>query len=241
MRISWKNVLRTAELSATNESLTKPVENIVHNYLELYFAATIGSTTITADLDDEYALDHVAYGFHNLDTMQLKLYDIADVLLDTIDVVLEEPNGFFYFDSTVADVAKIEIIMTSSASYLYIGSISIGGYLELKNFRQGPKITRSLKGTGQESASGQFAGNKQGVLDNISLIFPKRSMTEAAEINEMLDEIENVIPVFVDFYPDRHDAVDPWYCHISLNEVPFDKRIIADFDYDVTLEFRECK
>ena len=130
MKVSYDNKLLNATLAATNEDLNNPVTNLIHNFLELAFFSTGNSSVITITFDTTYDIDHIAYGYHNINSMSISFYDIFDVLIQTEIVSVESDEDIFYFD-TIEGVKKAIITCDTLASELYIGSIFMGEYLDL--------------------------------------------------------------------------------------------------------------
>jgi hypothetical protein len=240
MRISWNNLLKKASLSATNENLNSPVENILDNILELYFLADSTGSTITATLLSVSDIDHVAYGYHNLSAMQIKFYDIGDSLITTVNVTIEADRGFYYF-TKVTGVAKIEFLLTSLDPELFLGGLSVGEYLEMPLFRNGPSGNLNINDSVIESSSGQTAGNQKGIIDSIALNFAVVSPAQEAIIETMILTLGTVKTHFIDIWPDNHIRVKPWFARMSNIPIPKNKRLISDFYYDIVIEYRKMR
>ena len=80
MRVLYENYLDNATLSATNENPAYPVENIIDFYLEKPFKSIGNSSVITCNLDTVKTINSVGYGYHDLDSMNIKFKDSLDFL-----------------------------------------------------------------------------------------------------------------------------------------------------------------
>jgi hypothetical protein len=240
MRVSYINRLKNATLSATNENLNQSVTNIIHNFLNLAFYATGNNSIITIELDTTYDIDHIAFDYHNIDTMIIKFYDVFDVLITTEIITVLENCNFHYFN-TVENVSSITITLTTVATLLYIGGISMGEYFELPNFQQSPGGELQLTDTYSTSPGGQRTGNRRFCPLTKVLNYVNISRQEKDDIITYLRYMQNSIPHFIDFYPDAHDEESPIWGACEMNGSPVPKRILSDFRYDLSITYKECK
>jgi hypothetical protein len=75
MRILYNNLLETSTMVATNEDANYPVENVHDTTLLTEFRADTNSSTITATLASASTVSCLAFGNHNIDTLQVTLTD----------------------------------------------------------------------------------------------------------------------------------------------------------------------
>lgn len=240
MNVSYINVLKNATLAATNENINRPVTNIIHNFLELAFYATGNNSVITITLDSLYDINHIAFDYHNIDTMVVRLYDNLGALLDTQNVTVEQDCNFVYFD-TVQDVKTITITITTLSALLYIGGISMGEYSELPRFQQSPEGELELRDSYFSSLNGQTGGNRNRPLLTQKLSFANIPNDQKNEFNDYLIYVQNSMPHFIDMYPDAHNYFSPFWGKAEIKNFPQAKRRISTFEYNLEITYKECR
>jgi len=243
MRISWNNLLKSAtSLSATNTDLAYPVENLYHNYLELTFETTADNSIITAVFDDIYTINHIAYGYHNLNSMELRLYDVLDNLLDTITVTpIENGEGIFYFSTLIDNVKWIEIEVDTLDTYLYIGNLCVGEYLQMPDFVTMPEQAIQLSGQADQSGSGQVSGMKRRNLKNYSFRFMEVTDTKNTEIESYLTLMQNADTHYIDQCESNHSYRAPFFGFITSTEIPETHKRAAWNKWSKQINYREAR
>jgi hypothetical protein len=240
MRVSYNNLLKDATLSATNENLNRQVTNIIHNFLELAFYATGNNSIITAELNTTHDIDHVAFDYHNIDTMTIRFYNVFDVLITTETITVIDDCNFHYFD-TVESVFSVQIEMTTLDSYLYVGGISIGEYFQLPNFQQTITEGLNLNDSYFTSPGGQRSGNKRFCPLPKSVNFANISNDEKNNIVTYMRYMQNSTPHFIDFYPDAQEYFPPVYGCIEMSNTSIPKRRISTWEWDININYMECR
>ena len=249
MRILYDNILKYYDsMTASNQSDNRPINNIIHNFLELPFQAINNSSIITINLDQDYTASALAYGFHNMDSITFEFYDILNNLIASITFSDISPAGpvsegenIYYFTNQLDNIRKVVITAETTDSFLYIGNIFISEYLVLPRFLQAPESSTDIRDSIFESGSGQSGGNKQRNLDNLSYSFPDVDNAKKIEIKNYLDFVQRSIPHYIDPYPDAHNEQPPIYCKMFSNNVPQNKKRISDFKYNIDIAWRQAR
>lgn len=240
MIVSYNNVLNTSTLSATNENPNRPVSNLLQNYLQLPFQSTGVTSTITAVLDAEYTIDHVAYGYHNLSDMEIRLYNLVGGLIDTITPVIAANENIHYFTTAVPGVKTIEIDITSAGD-AYIGKLFLGEYAEIPNFEQSPSMPFQNRDQVSKSTGGQVAGNAFFVPRQFKVVIPVLDFDENEILIEYIRAVGQTVSHFIDLYPDALDKMPVKFVHLINSETPNDKRRISDWLFTSALTYEEAK
>lgn len=240
MRISYINRVKDAILSATNENLNRPVTNLAHNFLELAFFATGNNSVITVTFDDTYDINHIAFDYHNIDSMTARFYDEFDILIDSEIIDVDENCNFHTFD-TIEGVEEITLTVSTLDTLLYLGGISIGDYFEMPNFQQSPGSNLNLNDDSFTSWGGQSSGNRKRNLFSYNLTFLNVSNNEKNDIVSYADYVQNSIPHFIDIYEDAHSNFPPFYGKLENRRISMQKRRISDFEWNIELTYREAR
>lgn len=240
MRVSYNNLLKTATLAATNENVNRPITNIIHNFLTLAFYATGQNSVITITLDDTYDINHLAFDYHNINTMTARFYDNLAVLIDTQVIDVNEDCNFHYFD-TIENVLTITLTVDTLAALLYIGGVSAGEYFELPEFTQAHTGEMKINDSTFKSPGGQKSGNRRYCPLTKGLNFSSISNDDKNNIITYLRYVQNSIPHFIDLYPDAHEYVSPFYGSVEMSASSIPKRRISTWEWDVNLVVEECR
>jgi len=249
MRILYDNILKYYDsMTATNQSDNRPIENILHNFLELPFQATGNTSFVNIVLDKDYSSNCLAYGFHNMETGTITFRDVLNNIIAVITFSEPSPVGkflenenIFYFPSQINNIRKISISVQTTDSFLYIGNFSFGLFLEMPYFLQAPESSIDIRDSVFESGSGQSGGNKQRNLDNLPFSFPNVDNAKKIEIRNYLDFVQRSVPHYIDVYPDAHNQQPPVYCKMFSNNVSQNKKRISDFRYNIDITWRQAR
>lgn len=209
MRISYNNLLRKsgAILSATNQNDNFPVSNLISNYLELPFKALGDNADITIELDNDYTIDHIVIGYHNLDTLTVRYLDNLDAEISNTVITIDQNRPIDFIYDTVVDVKKIVLEMTTTDTILYLGGFSTGNYFQFPDFLAEPSTPYSLRGNSKLSGSAQLSGVN---LRNIRLYnYSFRCMTEIDyfTLESVFDEVGKALAHFVDVYENNREVL----------------------------------
>ena len=222
-----------------NENINRPVTNLIHNFLELAFYATTNNCVITIIFDDNHDLNHIAYGYHNLNYMTIQFYDVYDTLY-TENLIIEDNESIYYFNKIEA-VKKMVITCTTLALLLYIGSIFTGEYLDLPLFSQAPQFERVINDSNFRSSGGQSSGVRKRNYNRYPLLFENISIDELDDMRTYLNCVQGSKPHFIDRYPDAHNQEPVFYGVVESQNIPTPKRRIANFKYDASISYRESR
>jgi hypothetical protein len=234
-------------MTATNQSDNKPIENIVHNFLELQFEAVTTESTIRIDLDKDYSVDCLAYGFHNMDEAIIEFRDILDNLLGLVlllpggNGLIYEGENIFYLTNQIDGIRRIDIITFTTASFLQIGNLSFGLCLEMPRFLQGSEQSIDIRDSIFESGSGQSGGNRQRNLKNHPLSFPDVENSKKKEIETYLNFVQRSVPHYIDIYPNAVDEQKPIYVKQISNSITEQKKRIRNFRYNINISWRQAR
>jgi len=241
MRLGAANKLEIATLTATNENLSFPIENIIDFYLELPFKATTDTSLITVITDDPCTVNYVAVGFHNISTMEMKFYNILDVLLETLNIPVEEDEFIYYFPSSIPDVKKIEITLTTGATILYVGGIFSCQYYEMPPLARDGLYNIDVRGSSNQSGGGQSSGNRLRALRTFGTFFPIVTNAERKELEEIIARIGIAKPIFLDLFPDEHDSFPVIYAKLIDPDFGISKRNDAGFAWRLNIKWKEAR
>lgn len=233
MRIAWDNRIKEATLTATNENLNYPIENIIHNYLTKKFKGTRTESTITITFTDVEDINFIAIGYKNLIDAEAEFFDIDNISLGT--QVLNCDIDINYF-TKISAVKKINLAVTTDQDYVEIGNISAGEYLQLENPFVTIPITPSLSTKFSKSDGGQLTGRKLKSLLSYEFKFPPIiEISDIEDIKKMLDSVQTVENIWIDIWELNNNILSSKFGNIISAQFNLSK----NQNYDFIFSFQE--
>ena len=240
MRIINDNELHDGTYTCSNENLNYPVSNLDDPFMAKRFQATSSNTTIVMVLTTASTIDAVGHGLTNATSGTIRLYTGGPTTYtsaETISVDLTYDPCITYMTSAISSVTKIEVDLTTTSSYVYLGAVSAGDYYEIEypqsNFARGLQDNTDWI----QTVSGQSLANYQKSLQTIPLTFNPQTITESNALIDMYRDIGIGTPFFVDFFEGYRTLLPPLYACFS--SPPDDSGIAVN--RSITLNFQECK
>jgi hypothetical protein len=243
MRISYNNLLLKpgTTIIGTNENTSFPVSNLLSNLLELPFKATGNSSTITITFDVDYDIDHIAFGFHNLDTLTVNYRDNLDSLIQSDSITIDNNRPIDFVYGIVQSVRKIEFVMTTTDTILYLGGFSTGEYFQFPDHESTPETPTAIRGTNSLNASGQLTGTSQ--RNSQTYVFNHRFVTQEKflEFRNVINDLSTNIAHFVDIYEDTRTPVilKPFWGVIVSNSDSARKESESTFEVLFSVTYQE--
>ncbi len=208
MRILYSNALAIAtDISSPNEDPDAPVERIVQKWKRNVYRATVDNDVITAEWDSPQTVDAFALAYHNLDSCQVRLYDLADNLLATWNITISGHTIEQYEDS-VSLVRKAEIEITSPVP-IYAGIIFIGSSVYALKEASTP-IPYMSSDTPTFSLDYQVSGRPGSRVRGATVTIPGLTADEREEIDAVYQEMGDMEPFFLDLW-DLSNSFEPVY------------------------------
>jgi hypothetical protein len=242
MNITYTNEVKKASLSATDVNNNFPLSNLYHRFLQLPFRSTsIATNTISIEWTEDKTIDSIFIGYHNLQTLQIKMYDSGASLLDDSGVLtFTEGVDDAYYPTKQTTVRKIEVILltTVSSSYFEIGNITAGEKLTIDCIET-PDFDLEPGGNEDKSTTGQITGVYSTELEGFSYGLINLTTSEKKLLKKMVVYNGTYKPMWIDIYPDAHIEQPPVYVNLTSG-LSFPKQQ-GKFLYDTKLNFEECK
>jgi hypothetical protein len=201
VRIAYRNLLETANLSTTSEHTSYPLTNILHRWKRRVYRTQQGVSTaiITAIFDEVSLVRSFFIVYHNCNDIQVRFYDDNDDLLDTWNV----DRGSYHDE---IEVKKVEIELTSPTD-LYVGNIFIGSSLFFnKESDQDIPLTSSDVAT--FSSDFQVSGREGSIIREGTIVIPALSIKERKQIEEVFYSCGLIKPFYLDLWDKSPEAFD---------------------------------
>lgn len=235
MRILFNNIAEIATISANNQSLNYPVENVIHPFLEKRFQTTGASSTIVILFDSDQSVNCLFYGYNTMTGLTIVLKNSVDAILDTIVASEIFPVGAEYFPIQTT-VRKIEL-QVSGPDPFYLGGVGVGVYYQMPDplgvYTPGNTDNTSLT----ESLYGQTLQNYVKPLRTLEYGFRDNEGTIKKEVNDNYVLVGIGKGIYMDFYEENREKEAPMYGKIidSLS-FPYNPR-----RYDFSLNVQEAR
>lgn len=267
MRILYKNYLEDSTLSATSEDSLYPVENLTHKFLEKKFQAEGNLSTVTVLFPEDRTVNMIAYGFNNLETSAdtIKLTKGASDTIkltkgasDTIKLTisaqweLKDSGGSSVASGVIAVGQDVNVIYpgsitarsleitfaTSGENAVYVGSLSVGEYLEYEYTQVNPVITDQLRADVSKTNGGQLIGNQSPDLREWQVVVPNMDNDKRLETRTMVNTVGSFKPIFVDLWEDA-DYEEPM--HGNITQAGTYRRDSRNNEYTMGLTIEEAR
>jgi len=235
MRILFTDEVLEATITAGDENPNYPASNIGHRFVRLRYQANGTSDTITITLAAAKSINCIFYGFHNLSSLEFRLYDAGDTLLKTVTVSSPETYGSEYF-TAVDSVAYLELDVVS-ADVAYLGKVSCGGYYQAKDPGADWDEPVTDNSVVTESPSGQTLSTLVEPLEGFSCTVHDLSRAQWLELWELYKAVGVGATMWLDAFENDHDFKLPLYC--KMDQPP--DRSKSDKNFDVALSWREAR
>lgn len=156
MRIMTKNILEdNSTIVMTNVDVNYPIKNIYSNMLEEIAQASTSSTLITISFAVDKIVNAIFFGYHNASNATFVFKNSAGAILNT--VIFSMPDVYTkQYISELTAVRSVEITLTTSEIYLFVGNISCGKYTQLYNVRVPMTIEHIDTSVFSQTNGGQF-------------------------------------------------------------------------------------
>lgn len=228
MRVLFANEIKNATITALAPNANYPASNIASVFAKQKYKGVGYSDTITATLPDNVSASCFFYTYTNAESMTVRVYSNASVLLETLTVDCTYSSGSAYFDLHT-DVRWIEIDIASSVSEdVYLGSIALGTYIQfpypLASFDD--ELQDNSKST--TSSDGQVSQIYIEPLRQYSLQFTD---TKRDDYHEIIGEFKKVgtSHIWVDITELNHAAYQPLYCTSTMADSPSRMKNLVSF------------
>lgn len=210
MRILFTNLAKTATITTDTPNGNYPVTNLVHSVLRKRYqgASTIPLVTITFAATS--SINCFFYGYHNLQGLELRLYDSGDTLLQYVSGLAEVKTGAAYFD-TVDNVAYATLQLAVPVQPAYLGGIGLGEYYQVgrpnADFQEG-FIDNSVK---VSSPTGQVQQTRVEPIGSDNYQVSGMLRAEYIALIEQINAVGQGAPLWIDVFYLNHSYKSPMY------------------------------
>lgn len=227
MRILFQNDAINAALSALHVDSNYPLSNLNHSFLKKIFKSTQNTDTVTITFSTVKSINCVYVGFTNATSITARMYDISSVLLSTEILNMDKPSSVF---TPVGSVKYITLTFAAAAA-VYVGTIGTGLNYTMPN--PNATVVKDYVDNSSEnsSADGQYMINKIEWLRKVPASFYVYDLDEYNLIYAAFSSVDR--PVWVDFYEETVNAINPIYGIVKLGTPKKTERIFS-FDLTVT-------
>ena len=212
MRVLFDNLVVSATLTTDEPSDNYPVTNLAHPFLRRKYQSVASPAIITVTFAVDSVVDCLFYGWHNLTSLIVRLYDSGDSLLSTITVASPESGVGSEFFTAVPAVAYAEVEIAGSVPYL--GGLGIGEFYELPrpigDFSEG----LDDHGVVVASSSGQAQQLYVEPLKTRDYTLVEMTRATRAEVAALMTSAGIGRPLWLDAFRLDHDYEPPMYCRI---------------------------
>jgi hypothetical protein len=244
MKALYYNILQDySTINMTNEDSNFPIENIFSTYLTMYTKTTADNTKITITFTADQTADCFFLGFSNMavaSTIACVYKNGGGATIFTDNLVKTSWYIVKSYFTELTTIRSIEITITNAtAAIFYIGTIWIGGKIDLPDFQSKPVSGYGNLATCEETVTGQVNGQVRGLRDRWEINF------NYIQTDTILETIRNYVngigqlPHFIDLYENVTDK--SYYAHMVNENIGWTPQNDTRFKHrDIKLLYREC-
>ena len=215
MRIMTNNIIaNNSSILMTQPNTSYPVSNIYNNMLEDTAQAASGTTTITIIFDTDQIVDTILFGYHNAATVIFVFKDSSDQVIHTETFSYPQLYTKKYINK-LTTVRKIEITLTTSEAYIFIGNIFCSNYVQMHNVRLPIDVEYTDTSVYEQTLGGQMLYREGITLQSFTVNCDKLTDAQIAEFKAAYDVVHQGKCWWMDRYEDLVD--EPIYGAFSTN------------------------
>ena len=241
MRILFDNYALAATVTSLDASGNYPPTNLVHPFLRKRYQNITGDDTITFQFETDRTVNCIYFGYHNADQEELLTEDGEvittegdEVLLlasANINYYLYSYSGTLLYSGTINMVNQFEAIHFDDVPLVrrvtvetewsglglsgYLGAVGIGQDYEMPGADSEWMNGLEDNSIVMRSDVGQYLQNYVEPQDTRSFVWSGVLPAEYLVIKDSIKTIGKGRPVWVDFFENSHDQVQPGYCVIG--------------------------
>lgn len=242
MQVLYSNSILTAILTRSSENPGYPIANVQDTKILKAFRTLSASGEWIKITSPAVTASRFAIMGHNLSAaavIQLQGNDTDVWTAPTFDETITWKAGIIIHQFTEVTYNFWRLLITDSGrTYISIGELYIGTFLQLPNIKTDAQIDDETTSEGVESSSGQLFGNEGYDFRTITVNF---NVTEAQRtaIRAWWAYCENIRPFIAVIWANREDIEPPLYCHIDQKMISWKKTGSATIPYSTTIKFKE--
>jgi hypothetical protein len=209
----FDNLVDSATLTSLNASLNYPVTNLQDPVLRKRYQSSTDSDTITITFDAVSSVQDFWYAWTNADSMELRLYDSGNVLLNTI--VVSNPQDIDAHHLTSAVSAAYAELDVYGYGGVYVGGIGIGLGVDFPDPNN--KWTEDYQDNSSvsQSTAGQSLQDYVEPLQVDAWVFRDIPRDEMNVYKELYKELGIGKPIWIDPFENDHSFREPIYASIT--------------------------
>ena len=223
MRILTRNIIaENSSIVMTNVDPNYVVTNIYSNMLEEIMQSSGNSTLITIAFSEDKIVDSIFFGYHNASNVTFVFKNSGGSTLDT--VIFTNPTVYDKeYISKLTTVRSIEITLSTSETYLMIGSVSCGEYTQMHNVRLPMIVEHVDTSVFGQTYGGQFLYRTGITVQSFNVDCDKLTDEEFEEFEDAYAWVHKGKTWWMDRYEDLNKqifcAFDANYHETRINEL----------------------
>lgn len=240
MQIMYDNeIIASGKVCDTADS-DYPVSNLIDTRLSRVLRTTGNDDQrIEFDFGSSVTISRICIVGHNLlSDCSISFFtdDDSNGYFDTIDW---NANIIIHQMTAITATSITLIIDNPSASYVEIGYIFIGDFLQLPNMKIDQELTEETTAKVAFSSSGQAYGKDGYVFRKPKINFPAMTDAHKSGLQTMFDEVKTINPFICAIWANRLDIEPALYCVLNQKTLKFKRSDIVNAPWSSSIELRE--
>lgn len=243
----YKNILESATVSASSESVLFPLANLADDKLVKFARITGGDQSIVFDLESEKSFDAIACAGWNLATLTLEASNDAtfSTIIRTVTVpkVYDHPDtgsviSSLWFDKTTARYVRLSMTGSTVKDFgkIMLGTMTEFPYMDAKqkmSFSTTKKPVRAKGGCLYQGASGYKAREQE-------ISFPEFDDNGVLLFKDLWDTVGNYRPFFSVVWDDKQNVFPMLYGALDQDKIDIDRTDYKLLPFTTKIKLEEC-
>jgi len=230
MRIMTRNVIEeNSSIVMTNIDPNYPIENVYSNMLEEIMQSSDSNTVITVAFDIDKIIDSIFFGYHNASNVTFVFKNSAGSTLGTEIFAFPQIYDKEYI-TKLSTVRSIEITMSTSEQYLFIGNIACGKYTQMYNVRVPMTVEHVDSSIFSQTNGGQFLYRTGITLQSFNVDCDKITDEQVAEFEAAYSYVHKGKTWWIDRTEDQDNQM---LCAFDANYHTTRRSTLTDLSFSI--------
>lgn len=243
MQVLYDNKILSAVLTRSSENPAHPIANVQDTKILKTFR-TLGASAEWIKASTTITASRFAIMGHNLSAsadIHLQGNDSDVWTAPAFDEEVTWKSGIIIHSFVECTYNYWRLIITDSGnSYISIGELYLGTYLQLPNIKPDAEIGYNTTGSADKSASGQLYGDEGYEYRSVTVNFWGITDAQRAGMIAWWSLCRNSRPFLMLVWANREDLETAMYCHIDQNGIAWKRTGNDKFPWSTTIKYEEC-
>ncbi|MBN2401016.1 MAG: hypothetical protein JXN64_01325 [Spirochaetes bacterium] len=243
MQKMYDNRILTATLYRSSENPGYPIANVQDTKVLRQFR-TLSASNEWIKISSTITASRFAIMGHNLSAsavITLQGNDTDVWTTPSFEEIITWKAGIILHSFTEATYNYWRLVITDSGrSYIAIGELYIGTYLQEPNIKLDTELDDETTGEGELSSSGQLYGDDGYELRNFTINYSPMNDAVRESMRVWWRMCKNNRPFILGIWANREDIESLIYCHTAQKAIKWKRTGYVRLPWSTSIKYEEC-